>query len=86
MRMETRSDSRIAVTISNPGDEYINDFLVEISMQIPVKNIEITSEIIGTELPKFTYDEAANKLFLKISNLKPGKSRMYYIDYDKINV
>jgi peptidoglycan/xylan/chitin deacetylase (PgdA/CDA1 family) len=86
MRIETRSETRIAVTVSNPGDEYINNFQVEISIQIPVKNIVITSEIIGTELPEYTYDVISKKIFLRVKNLKPGKSRMYYIDYDRIKV
>lgn len=82
MRVDFRSDSRMAVTVSNPGLEYLDEFLVNLNLQRPAKNIRITAEIIGTEIPKFTYDETSKTLYLYIKQLKPGKSRIYYIDYD----
>ncbi|HPO55761.1 MAG TPA: hypothetical protein PKY46_07145 [Ignavibacteriaceae bacterium] len=84
MRVDFRSNTRMAVTVSNPGYEYLNEFLVNINLQRPAKNIRITAEIIGTEIPNFTYDEQNKILYLSIKNLKPGKSRIYYIDYDVV--
>jgi len=84
MRVDFRSDTRMAVTVSNPGFEYLSEFLVNLNIQRPVKNIRVSAEIIGTELPKFTYDETTKTLYLYIKNLKPGKSRIYCIDYDLV--
>jgi hypothetical protein len=86
MRVENRSDTRVAVTVTNPGNEYLEEFLVELDLQVPAKNIEITSEIIGTEIPGYDYDPATHMIYLHVRNLKPGQSRLYYIDFDKVNV
>lgn len=85
MRIESRSDARVAVTVTNPGNDYIEEFLVEVDLQVPAKNIEISSEIIGTQIPAFTYIPEKHMIYLYIKNLKPGQSRMYYIDFDRIN-
>lgn len=82
MRIEHRSDTRMAVTVSNPGVEYLDEFLVNINLQKPVSNIKISAEIIGTEIPKYRYDPAGKMLYLFIKKLKPNESRIYYIDYD----
>lgn len=84
MRVESRSKSRLAVTITNPGEDYIEEFLVEVDLQVKAKNIEISSEIIGTELPTFTHNTSNNMVYLRVQNLKAGQSRLYYIDYDRI--
>lgn len=86
LRIEPRGESRIVATISNPGVEVMDDFLITIDMQSKVKNISITSEMIGTVLPKYNFNESTNILTLKIEKLQSKQSRIYYIDYDYPNV
>lgn len=86
MRIEPRSGTRIALTLSNSGKEYVPDFLVSIDMQIAVDNIKISSEIIGTTLPAYTYDKANRTILLQVKDFAPGDSRIYYIDFEKPRV
>ena len=83
MRIETRSGTRIALTLSNSGKELLSDFLVDVDMQIAVDHIKLSSEIIGTTIPPFTYDKGTRKILIQVKDLKPGESRIYYIDFDK---
>ncbi len=85
MRIETRSGTRVAVTISNSGKEPVSDFLVSINMQIAVDHIKVSSEIIGTTIPPYTYDRNSRSILMQIKNLQPGESHIYYIDFDKPN-
>jgi len=82
MRIEKRGETRVAVTISNPSKNIINECLVEVDLQSKAENIEITSEMIGTKLPQYSYDSNKNIIYLYIKNLEPKESRIYYIDYD----
>ncbi|GAB6282229.1 MAG: hypothetical protein STSR0008_09730 [Ignavibacterium sp.] len=82
MRIEQRGERRVAVTVSNPSKNIIDECLVEVNLQTKVENIELTSEIIGTKLPQYSYDSNNNMIYLYIKNLTPGESRIYYIDYD----
>lgn len=86
IRVDQRGENRIALTISNRGAEVVNDLVVHVDMQVKAKNINITSEIIGTKLPVFKLDELTRIMYLSIRDLKPGESRLYYIDYDSVNV
>jgi peptidoglycan/xylan/chitin deacetylase (PgdA/CDA1 family) len=86
LRIEPRGESRIVATISNPGFEEMSDFFITIDMQMEVKNITITSEMIGTVIPEFKFDHVTKILSLKIEKLRSKQSRIYYIDFDIPNV
>lgn len=86
IRVDQRGENRIALTISNRGSDVVNDLEVHVDMQVPAQNINISSEIIGTKLPGYRHDELTRMMFLTIRDLKPGESRLYYIDYDFKNI
>jgi len=86
MRVEPRGESRVTVSISNPGIEKLTEIMLEIDLQMNVTNIEISSEIIGTIQPAFSFNPATHMLYLKIKEFKPGETRIYYVDYDKPKV
>jgi len=86
MRIEPRGESRVTVSISNPGNQKLEEIMVEIDLQMSVTNIEISSEIIGTTQPEYSFNSATHMLYVKIKEFKPGETRIYYIDYDKPKV
>ena len=85
MRVEQRSMNRVAVTISNSGKEDLSDFVVNVDLQVAVKDIVISSEIIGTKLPDKNYDPVSHNLEMRLKGLKAGESRLYFIDYSRVN-
>jgi hypothetical protein len=83
MRVEPRSATRIALTLSNSGKELIQTFGITIDLQVAMKKVYISSEIIGTELPKYNFDSGSHLLTMDVTNMKAGESRIYLIDFDK---
>jgi peptidoglycan/xylan/chitin deacetylase (PgdA/CDA1 family) len=86
LRVTRRGDTRIALNISNPGEQDINDLVVDVLLNDEAENISISTEIIGTQLPIVEHDKQSKHLRLIINNLKGKESRIYYIDYDRVNV
>jgi len=84
IRYETRSKRRIVVEVSNPKERNTDDFVVQVNMNKPVKNIEISSDIINTIIPEFQFDPNSNVLYLFIEDLKPGDSRLLLIDFENV--
>ncbi len=85
-RVESRGESRVTVSISNPGNELLKEIMLEIDLQMNVTNIEISSEIIGTLQPEYLFNPSTHMIYLKIKEFKPNETRIYYIDYDKPKV
>ncbi len=86
MRVEPRGESRVTISISNPGHELLKEIMLEVDLQMSVTNIAISSEIIGTLQPEYSFNPTTHMLYLKIKEFKPGETRIYYIDYDKPKV
>ncbi len=84
IQYSTRSERRIAVEVTNPSDETVYNFTVEINVNKKIKNIEISSDIINTKIPKYKFDEKSNKIYLYIKKMEPGESRSYYLDFDNV--
>lgn len=82
MRVDYRGERRLAVNISNPGKEDVKEFMVKLDLQVPVRNIAISTEIIGHPVPKYNYDESTHILYLTFTNMKAGDSRLIYVDFD----
>jgi hypothetical protein len=55
-------------------------------MQVPVDHIKITSEIIGTIIPAYTYDRVNRRILMQVKDFAPGDSRIYYIDFERPRV
>ena len=86
IRVDKRGDRRVAVTISNPGKESINDLVVEVDMVVDAKNISLSTELIGSKEAKYNYNPADRILYVYINGLTENESRTYYVDYDIPNV
>ncbi len=84
IRYETRSKRRIVVEVSNPKKTMADDFVVEVHLNKPVKNIKISSEIINTKIPEFDFDAANYILYLYIKDLDSGDSRTFDVDFENI--
>jgi len=82
---EVRSNRRMAIEISNPGNVDVENVYVQVNLNKPVKNIQITSEIFGTKIPKYDINPRTNSLRLKLKKLEAGETVSYFIDYDNIN-
>lgn len=85
LRAERRGNNRVAIKVSNPGKELINDLVIDVDLNDDVKNISLDTEIIGTKPAVIKHDPGSRFLFLLIDSLKPGESRTYFIDYDRAN-
>lgn len=83
IRTERRSNTRVALKVSNPGVTSVSNLVVNVDLNEQVSNISLNSEIIGTQLPKFKYVKGSTILYLYIDNLKPIESRTYFIDYER---
>ena len=85
IRINRRGSTRIVLNISNPGDQQISDLVVDVLLNDPAENISISTEIIGTKIPIIRHGKRSKNLQLLINNLEGKESRIYYIDYDKVN-
>lgn len=86
LRAERRGLNRVAIKVSNPGKEAIENLVIDVDLNDDVTNITIDSEIIGTRPAALKHTAGSRYLYLLIDTLKPGESRTYFIDYDRINV
>ncbi|MEO8232994.1 MAG: polysaccharide deacetylase family protein, partial [Ignavibacteriota bacterium] len=84
IKADRRGKTRVALKVSNPGVESINNLVVDLDLNDYAQNIAIGSEIIGTKTASVKHTEGSQMVYLYIDDLKPGESRQYYIDYDKV--
>lgn len=85
LRVSRRGDTRVVLNISNPGDQQIDDLVVNVLLNDRAENISISTEIIGTKIPVVRHKKMSRNIQLLLNNLKGKESRVYYIDYDKVN-
>ncbi len=85
IRVSRRGNTRIVVTISNPGIQEMDNLVVDVLLNDAAENISISTEIIGTKIPVIRHEKMSRNLQLLINNLQGKESRIYYIDYDKVN-
>lgn len=86
VRVAKRGDTRIALTVSNPGTMTVNNLVVQVDMNAPAQDITMSTEIIGTKKAKYEYDKHARVIYIYINDLEAGESRTYYLDYYKPSV
>ncbi len=80
-----RGDTRIAVTVSNPGKETVDRLVIQLDLNDKAVNVSLSAEIIGTKEARFEFDKEKNVVLVYINDLTPSESRTYYIDYYKPN-
>lgn len=86
IKADRRGKTRVALKISNPGVDAINNLVVDLDLNDHANNITLGSEIIGTKPASIKHSPGSQMVYLYIDDLKPGESRMYYLDYDKANL
>jgi peptidoglycan/xylan/chitin deacetylase (PgdA/CDA1 family) len=84
IKTEKRGNNRVAIKVSNPGNEMINNLVIHIDLNEKVKNLTLDSEIIGTRPASIKHSDGSQLLYLYIDQLDAGESRIYFIDYDKV--
>lgn len=82
---EVRSNRRIALVISNPADIAVRNAVVEIGLNKEVRNLEITSDIIGMSVPPFRHDPRRQVVEVTIPVLDSGESLSFFVDYDNVD-
>jgi hypothetical protein len=86
VRIEKRGVSRVVVRISNSGTSEVENATIQVDLNDNAKGLSLNSDIIGTQAAAFDYDKNSNSVFIHISNLKAGESRIYYLDYNTRDV
>ncbi len=84
LRYKTRSKRRIAVEVTNPTDETVYNFTVQLNINKRIKNIEVSSDIINTKIPKYEFDSSTNRLYLYLEKMEPHESRSFLVDFDNV--
>ena len=64
----------------------MRDFIVQVNLNKPVANIQISSDIINTKIPDHEFDTSTNILYLFIDELGSGETRIYLVDFENISV
>ncbi|MGE5430285.1 MAG: hypothetical protein ACM3QX_04375 [Syntrophomonadaceae bacterium] len=83
---EMRSTRRIAVEISNPGNIQVNDVIVQVNLNRDISNIQLSSDIFGTRIPKYSFDRKTQVLRLKIDKIDAGEAFSYFVDFDSPSI
>jgi len=85
IKTDRRGKTRVALKVSNPGVEAINNLVVDLDLNDFAKNISISSELIGTKMASVKHSPGSQMVYLFVDDLNPGESRQYFIDYDKVD-
>jgi len=84
VRYEWRSKRRISVEVTNPSDKVVEEFVAEVNINKPVKNVSVSSEIINTPIPDYEFDQSANSLYMYVKDLEPNETRIFLIDFENV--
>lgn len=85
IQAEFRSNRRVVFVITNPGKTAIKDFVVQIHMNKAVRNIDISSGLIGTRIPKHVFDKNSQIVQVNFDYIQAGESLSYFVDFDNVN-
>lgn len=84
LKTEQRGNSRVVVTISNPGVNVASKIIIYVDLNDKADNISIESEFIGTRKAAFSHQRGSGIINLYINDLQPNESRTFYIDIEQI--
>ena len=84
IKTEQRGNSRVVVTISNPGVDVASKIIIYVDLNDKADNISIESEFIGTRKAAFSHQRGSGIINLYINDLQPNESRTFYIDIEQI--
>ena len=85
VRYEWRSKRRISVEVTNPSETLVEEFVAEVNINKPVKNVKVSSEIINTQIPEYEFDPETNSLYMYVKNLESNETRIFLIDFENVN-
>jgi len=85
VRYDTRSKRRIAVELTNPRNERATDLVIQINLNKKVKNVEVSSDIINTEIPRFKLDSDSQTIYFYLDKMEPHESRSLLVDFDNVD-
>jgi len=85
-RYEARSKRRLLLEVSNPAGNETDNFIVQVHINKPVSEIDITSDVINTPIPDYQYDKNTQILYLFINNLEGGEGRTLLIDFENVSL
>jgi len=85
VRYETRSRRRIAVELTNPRNESATDLVIQVNLNKKVKNVDVSSDIINTEIPKYKLDSDSQTIYFYLDKMEPHESRSLLVDFDNID-
>lgn len=85
LRAERRGNNRVAIRVTNPGKENISNLVIDVDLNDEISKITLDTEIIGTKPAGIKHNPGSRYVYLLINDLKPGESRTYFIDYDRVN-
>jgi hypothetical protein len=85
VRYDTRSKRRIAVELTNPRNERATDLVIQVNLNKKVKNVEVTSDIINTEIPKYKLDSDSQTIYFYLDKMEPHESRSLLVDFDNVD-
>ncbi len=78
----SRGKRRISIEVSNPSDETVYDFMVKIYLNKSVSNLQVSSDIINTKIPEYTFNEATQSVYLTFNKLEAGDTRSLLLDFE----
>lgn len=85
IKTDRRGKTRVALKVSNPGVEAINNLVIDLDLNDFASNISISSELIGTKISSVKHTPGSQMVYLFVDDLNPGESRQYFIDYDRVD-
>ncbi len=84
VRYESRSKRRIAVELTNPTDERADALVVQVNLNRKVKNIDVSTDIINTPIPKFRLSDDGQTIYFYLDKMDPHETRSLLVDFDNI--
>lgn len=85
VRYESRSPRRIAVELNNPSDQPTEEITVQINLNKKVKNIEVSSDILNTVIPRYELKEDSQTLIFYLERMEAHETRSLLIDFENIS-
>ena len=85
VRYEARSARRMAVELNNPKDEIAEGIVIQVNLNKKVKNVEVSSDIINTKIPKYTLSPSGDTIYFYIDVMNPHETRSLIIDYENVS-
>jgi len=84
VRYEARSKRRIAVELNNPKDEKTDAVVVQVNLNKRVKNIEVSSDMINTKIPKHSLSLDGQTIFFYLDKMEPHETRSLVVDFENV--